>query len=88
MKRVMRRKVYVDIFFCSHLHTKRAILQYLQEIDDQGGLVCPSVILLGSTVLTVGIDVDILPVYRIFSVQRTTWRENKIVVNVVRNYYE
>jgi glycerol-3-phosphate responsive antiterminator len=87
MKQAMKRKVYVDIFFCSHLHTKQAILQYLQDIKDSDGLVCPTVILLGSTVLTVGVDVDTLPVYRLFSVQRTTWRENKIVVNVVRNYY-
>jgi glycerol-3-phosphate responsive antiterminator len=88
MKQTMKRKVYVDIFFCNHLHTKQAILQYLQDIKDADGLVCPTIILLGSTVLTVGIDVDTLPVCRIFSVQRTTWRENKIVVNVVRNYYE
>lgn len=84
----MNRKVYVDIFFCDHRNTKKAILKYLQDIKDQDGMVCPSVILLGSTVLTVGIDVDTLPVYRLFSVQRTTWRQNKIVVNVVRNYYE
>lgn len=81
------RKVYVDIFYCDYRHTKRAILDYLAEIARLDGLVCPSVIMLGSTVLTRDFDPDSVPVYRLFSVQRTTWRENKIVVNVCRNYY-
>jgi hypothetical protein len=84
----MRARICTDILFCNHLHTKQAILQYLQEIKDLGGMVCPSIIMLGNTILTRGIDVDTLPVYRLFSVQRTSWRENKVVVNVVRNYYE
>ena len=81
------RKVSVDIFFCERKNTKKAIMEYLQSMHDLKGMECPSVILLGSEVITKDFDGDSVPVYRLFSVQRQTWYTNKIVVNVVKNYY-
>lgn len=76
------RKIYVDIFFCDRQYVKTAIQDYLNDIERLGGLVCPSVIMLGSVIVTKGFNAELNPVFRLFSIQRRGKMGVKVVVNL------
>lgn len=79
------RKYYVDIFYCKRKHIKKAIGEYLAEIERLGGIVCPSVMYLNGACLNPSFDFP--STFRLFSVQRGgrigRSKEVRVVINLV-----